>query len=354
METKTDIFFMSGTGNSLSVAKDIANELTSAGITSKVHNIENLFDIKLLKQTDSIGVVFPTHGFTLPWMIFKFLILLPRGRGRYAFTVCTRAGVRIGKFFSPGLGGSANAIAALILFLKGYKPKAWAAIDMPTNWMVVHPSLSRKSSEWLYKRAHIKVTAFAPKLAQKRWSIVNLNNAYDFVLGALLIKISFMYFIFARFILAKLFFANEKCNSCGLCEKNCPVGAIKMCGITKPVPYWQLRCESCMRCISYCPQKAVEAGHSWAVILFMASSAYGFPYFFNKYFAYSYTNEWWYSWSMIALTIPGLIIAYHIFHFLMRIKIINKIFSFTTFTRLFKRYKHSGVKYSDFKKEEWV
>ena len=114
---------MSGTGNSFSVAKDIAAGLTKSGNSASVHNIENLFDIKLLKQANSIGVVFPTHGFTLPWMIFKFLILLPRGRGRYAFTVCTRGSIRIGKFFMPGLGGSANAISALIFFLKGTSQK---------------------------------------------------------------------------------------------------------------------------------------------------------------------------------------------------------------------------------------
>ena len=342
---------MSGTGNSFSVAKDIAAGLEKNGNSASVHNIENLFDIKLIKQANSIGVVFPTHGFTLPWMIFKFLILLPRGRSRYAFTVCTRGSIRIGKFFMPGLGGSANAISALILFLKGYKPKAWKAIDMPSNWTVIHPSLTNKSCNWIYKREKKKIDSFVPVILQRKWSIITLNNSYDFLLGALLLKISIIYFIFARFFLTKMFFANEKCNSCGLCEKQCPVGAIKMRGTKKPVPYWKLRCESCMRCISFCPQKGIESGHSWAFVLYLASAGYGLPYLFAKYIIPNYTHQWWFFWLSIALTIPGLVIAYHLFHYLMRIKIFNKIFSFTTFTRIFKKYRHSEVKVTDFKKE---
>ena len=34
-----------------------------------------------------------------------------------------------------------------------------------------------------------------------------------------------------------------------------------MVGGSKSRPYWTFACESCMRCMGYCPNKAVEVSH---------------------------------------------------------------------------------------------
>lgn len=59
--------------------------------------------------------------------------------------------------------------------------------------------------------------------------------------------------------------ANQKCNQCGLCSVQCPVGAIPK---DNPTVTDQSNCISCMRCVSICPQNARELNH---VILFVAS-----------------------------------------------------------------------------------
>ena len=51
---------------------------------------------------------------------------------------------------------------------------------------------------------------------------------------------------------------------CGLCVENCPNGALRLWGSDPARPYWTYSCESCMRCMGYCPEQAVEAGHSLA------------------------------------------------------------------------------------------
>ncbi|MGN1140747.1 MAG: EFR1 family ferrodoxin [Oliverpabstia sp.] len=49
--------------------------------------------------------------------------------------------------------------------------------------------------------------------------------------------------------------ANKSCTKCGICAKNCPVGAISMENLTQTD---NERCISCMRCISVCPNGSRE------------------------------------------------------------------------------------------------
>jgi Fe-S-cluster-containing hydrogenase component 2 len=55
--------------------------------------------------------------------------------------------------------------------------------------------------------------------------------------------------------MAENFSADEKCDSCAVCEEICPVRNIVMEGAT---PRWQNRCEQCLACMQWCPQQAIQ------------------------------------------------------------------------------------------------
>ena len=52
-----------------------------------------------------------------------------------------------------------------------------------------------------------------------------------------------------------------------------------MVGGSKSRPYWTFACESCMRCMGYCPNKAVEVSHvsrEYSIIALITSGGMSF------------------------------------------------------------------------------
>jgi ferredoxin len=190
--------------------------------------------------------------------MLRFALGLPHRPGTRAMVVATRAGSRVGSTYTPGFEGTATLVLALILLLKGYQVRATAGIDMPSNWLAVHPGLAPATVAGIVARAEERTERLmATVLAGERhytWT--------TFLLGLLLLPVSLLYLLIGRHFLARLFFASEQCTECGLCAENCPHGAIELLRRGEGIqPYWTYRCESCMRCIAYCPTEAVEASY---------------------------------------------------------------------------------------------
>ncbi|MHA1731247.1 MAG: EFR1 family ferrodoxin, partial [Promethearchaeota archaeon] len=71
------------------------------------------------------------------------------------------------------------------------------------------------------------------------------------IIGALSQRVPFNLF-FGR--LWKILRVNENCVGCGLCERNCPVGAVKLEG---DKPTFSRDCILCLRCYNFCPENAI-------------------------------------------------------------------------------------------------
>ena len=63
------VFYFSGTGNSLKVAKTLAEKLGNCKIVSMARLEKNALD----KEYDSIGFVYPTYCWGLPKIVRKFI-----------------------------------------------------------------------------------------------------------------------------------------------------------------------------------------------------------------------------------------------------------------------------------------
>jgi Pyruvate/2-oxoacid:ferredoxin oxidoreductase delta subunit len=352
-----DIFFMSGTGNTFRVARVFAEKAAAAGADVSMTPMGRSARPRRIEGGASRLLVLatPTHGFTAPWLAIWFALRLPRGRGVHAIAVATRAGTKAGPVFLPGLDGTTVYLLALILFLKGYRVRGAIGIDMPSNWLAVHPGFKRANAGAIIARSRPTLLRFIGRiLAGRRF----FGSWVSFPFGILLFPVSLGYLLYGRAMFGKLFFATKKCNGCGLCAKYCQHRAVVMRG-SPPRPYWTYRCESCMRCMAYCPKEAVEVSHSFAVIMGVALSVYP-PLVAAAMvsrmsgLAGSAAGRFVLPLLNYAAWLGGLMLLYVLFWTLTGWKAPNILFKWTTFTPLFRRYREPGTKMADMTRwEEW-
>ena len=52
--------------------------------------------------------------------------------------------MKLAKLYLPGLSGATLLFAAIILRIKGYRIVGLRSIDLPSNWIFLHPGLKEK------------------------------------------------------------------------------------------------------------------------------------------------------------------------------------------------------------------
>jgi Pyruvate/2-oxoacid:ferredoxin oxidoreductase delta subunit len=337
------LYFFSGTGNARHVARWIADAAGERGVPTEVVDIAGI-DRKHPgppPEGAMVGFISPTHGFNFPPVTMYFLFRFPRSRGNTAFVVNTRAGMKLSKWFLPGISGITLWLAAFVLLLKGYRICALRSIDLPSNWISFHPGLKEKVVESIYERCRRISYSFTAKiLSGKRVYRV----FYDIIQDALVAPISIGYFFVGRFILAKSFYATEACDRCDICIRQCPVKAIR---VVDGRPFWSWRCESCMHCMNTCPKRAIETAHGYiagAMVLFNMVVVIWFWRWVGRFIAIPAGHEWgkllvtFTGWGLSFLT---MVISYRVFHYLLRIPVLREIFYYTSFTRyrFWRRYR---------------
>jgi ferredoxin len=327
------IYYISGTGNARASAGWVADEASKKGMKAVVQQIDRLENIIMPPPDENplIGFAFPTHGFNAAPIMLRFIAGFPRGLCKEVFLLNTRAGMKLSKLFLPGLSGMALLLPAFILRLKGYICIGFRPVDLPSNWIPLHPGLKKKVIESIFVRCEKIVRKFADKIFSGK---KEYRGLLSIPVDLLISPISLGYYIGGRFFLSKTFIANYNCNNCGICIKECPTNSIRYVGNR---PYWKLTCESCMRCLNHCPQKAIEAAHGMAVafwIIFTLINAQAIIFLVNAFDIQP--DVWWWKICSGLIGIGGMILIatllYRIMHFAMGLKPVKYLVRFTSLT----------------------
>lgn len=338
---KVIIYYFSGTGNSKNVAVWLSQVAEENSIESQVNNIAQIDRRSVAPPEPGSLVVFisPIHGFNYPPIMLHFIMRFPNGKNKVVL-MNTRAGMLIGRFITPGLTGIAFYLSALILFIKGFSIKAILPVDMPSNWISLHPGLNDRTVKYLHKKNKERVTVFAQRILSGKSYYKALLEVYDILFA----PIALGYYLVGRFFLAKTFFASRDCNNCDMCIKACPVKAIIK---VDNRPFWTFNCESCMQCMSSCPKKAIETGHGYIaafVNVFYAVMLVAFYKYFNTYL-FPIENALFKFVLESVISIAFLAAWYRLVHCLLRVRILERLIVYTSLTK----YKWWGRRYKALK-----
>ncbi|MGL4740937.1 MAG: EFR1 family ferrodoxin [Sarcina sp.] len=237
---KSEIYFFSGTGNSHYVAKTLGFGLEN----SKLIHIGGLdLSNEIKSDANVIGIVFPTYFYDAPDIIKNFIKKLNVEKSTYIFIYQTCGG---------NVGNSSYTCNSL-LKEKNLKLANHFSIKMPDN-CVLFSSIEEENQK-LLDSALKKINQDLMQIQNFKTKVANKPKFKYKVIGSSSLKnvcISFMKF--------KNFKVNEdKCTSCKICKKVCPIGNIEFVNGQK-IPKFKEKCEMCFACIHYCPNSCIKHG----------------------------------------------------------------------------------------------
>src|SRR5574344_266047 len=230
------IYYFSGTGNSQWVAEQLARRTndTALFIPQVMNNLQK--DI-VAGPDDVVGVVFPIYAWAAPEIVMEFLHHVHVDEKTYTFAVCT-CGSEAGRAFDQ--------------FKTVFPLKSAYSVSMPDNCISLfdtdRPELMRE-----------KLNVATQRMPLIAMNISSRSNTFEIEEGsAAAFKTSVVSPLFTlAFMNPHHFSVDKSCTGCGLCEKNCPFGTIKL---VQGKPVWNGRCQQCMSCIMRCPVQAIQCG----------------------------------------------------------------------------------------------
>ncbi|HEX3046678.1 MAG TPA: EFR1 family ferrodoxin [Bacillota bacterium] len=239
---KTNLFFFSATGNSLMIARDLADKLTETQIYSIPRIINNQIDIKAQTQTQNIGLIFPVFFCGMPRILNEFIEKLELKDPKYIFAVCN--------------GGAPFPVGTLSLTQRKLRQKGLALnagfyVQMPGNYLVKYGAFSPEQQKALFTQAKAKIKTISEFVkAQQNHPIEKGNFLTDkigqWINQAMLPKFAAM---------DQYFWTTDQCNGCKLCEQICPIQNLH---VINSRPKWGGNCEHCLACIQWCPVEAIQ------------------------------------------------------------------------------------------------
>ncbi len=241
---KTVLYYFSGTGNSLAVARDLAQALGETELVA----VTRAFREQPPPGVQFCGVVFPVYMFGLPLAVRDFLKSAPLARDAYWFAVATMG----------GLVGGALTQARGLLAERGITLSCGFGIRMPGNYTPLYGAESPLKQRALFQKKEQRIKEVSVAVRMRETGIwqegpLLLNRFLHRLLYA---KGS------ARIPAAdRGFWVSDRCTQCGLCAKVCPAANIEL---KDGRPHWLHHCQHCMACLQWCPAEAIEYQKSTA------------------------------------------------------------------------------------------
>lgn len=243
------IFYFSGTGNSLWVAKQLS-EVFKGKLVPIAEELKKPGSFSYqLSEEEKVFFVFPVHSWGPPVLISKFIekLIFHNYNSQSVYLVCT---------CGDDCGYTNNIIKSL-LKRKSIQLTASYSLIMPNNYILMRGfGVDSKEIE-------TKKLSEAPKYLNEIIKMIQYNKGSKTEIykkgGFPWVKSRIIYPLFSKFAIgSNSFYVTDKCIKCGLCVKICPTNTITL--DKKNLPQWNKACVQCTACIHRCPVRAIEYG----------------------------------------------------------------------------------------------
>lgn len=247
------IFYFSGSGNSLWVAKEFGIFFEEPPISIAEELLKESEELVYsIGEEEMIYFIYPVHSWGIPLLVNRFISRL-RFEGYtnqeiYSVSTCGDECGHTDRIFRESLAKRGMSLTDAF------------SIRMPNNYILL-PGFDVDPEEVEYKkheRTHNQIsTAIYNTTFHSRF------YTQQYIRGSFpLLKSRIIYPLFLWYIQRpNKFYATDACTACGLCKEKCPTGTIRLQEDGKPL--WEKKgCVQCLACIHYCPARAIEYGKS--------------------------------------------------------------------------------------------
>lgn len=223
------VFFFTGTGNSLHIAKQLDENPVS--IPQIINNSDLIF------EDDKIGIVCPVYGHEMPKMVKEF-IKKATFRTDYLYIILTYGmlhggAAELADKYVKSVGKKLDYAKAIIMvdnFLPNFDMTEQCLTDkkIPENLAVIKADISSRKKQ-------IEKAGLKNKMIHKGYTAMVKNQDET---------------IWAKFKV------EDNCTRCGICQKVCPANAIIL--TDKKAEHTMQNCQACYACVHACPVKAIK------------------------------------------------------------------------------------------------
>ena len=224
------IFYFTGTGNSLYIAKQI--EANPISIPQIIHKENQEY------FADSIGIVAPIYGHEVPQMVKEFF-KKATFHTNYFYMILT---------YGNRHGGAAE-LAQKLCEECGIHVNYINVIVMVDNWL---PSFDMNEQKAIDKHIPQQLTSILSDIREKKNFISPVTDVDRAAHQQFLTGISKMPADAWQHLLR----VTDACVGCGICEKVCPSASIYV--VNGKAVHTPGNCQTCLACAHACPQKAIQ------------------------------------------------------------------------------------------------
>ena len=259
-----EIYYFSGTGNSLAVAREISEKTNGKLIPlPTVMNHDHI-----TTNADVIGIIFPVYYtgiINIPLIVQRFVMKLENINKPYIFAVCTYGG---------GFGTTLKMLDKMINS-RGGRLSSGFGVHMPQNaFTKPFENKEKLYQDWKKEKlatiCECVLTKQEYKFDTDSILIKPVVNILERIMKTAIFKPIFLKSMSntAGFkknpnlpaeeiihLMDNSYHTDENCTNCTTCAKICPVHNIKL---VEGKPVWQHHCETCLACIKWCPQNAIH------------------------------------------------------------------------------------------------